>query len=161
MLSRLVVAALLLASLPGLTRNKTAAITQTAGSTAATPPIKMGLWEATVTNSLSPNPIKSRSCIDVESYQKSMASVPPGCTITNKKQTATSISGDLSCNLQHGGTATGHVDVEMPDASTMQSTVNLTVTAQGQTVPMKLTTDSHFISADCGDIAPGQGKVVQ
>ena len=126
-----------------------------------TPPIKMGLWEGTVTNSLSTKTLKTRACVTPQSYQDAMTRVPPGCTIANKKQTATSISGDLSCTLQHGGTTTGHIDVETPNATTMTSTIQLNVTAQGQTVPMNMTTESHFVSADCGDLAAGQSKVVQ
>lgn len=121
----------------------------------------MGLWEATLNNSLVPKPIKVRTCVTPQSYQDAMAHVPPGCTITNKTQTATSITGDLSCTLQHGGTTTGHVDVEMPDATTVRSKIDLSVSAQGQTIPMTLTTDSHFVSADCGDLTPGQSKAVQ
>lgn len=163
MRSELLIAALLLALSQGLTLNNNRTITQTpSGPTGTTPPpIKMGLWEATITNSLATNTIKTRSCITPQSYQESIAHVPPGCTVTNKTQTATSISGDLSCTLQHGGTTTGHIDVEMPDPVTMRSTIKLMVNAQSQSVPMTLTTDSHFVSADCGDIAPGQAKMVQ
>ncbi|HEV2577721.1 MAG TPA: DUF3617 family protein [Acidobacteriaceae bacterium] len=127
----------------------------------AAPPIKMGLWEATITNSLISKTLKTRSCVTPQSYQDAMTRVPPGCTIANKMQTPTSISGDLSCTLQHGGTTTGHIDVEMPDPTTMTSTVQLNVTAGGQTTPMKLTTESHFVAADCGDLGPGQSKMVQ
>ena len=124
------------------------------------PPIKMGLWEATVTSSLAPKALKTRSCLTPQSYQDAMAHIPPGCTLTNKTQTATSITGDLSCTLQHGGTTTGHIDVEMPDPATVRSKIDLSLNVQGQTMPMTLTTESHFVSADCGDIAPGQSKVI-
>lgn len=90
-----------------------------------------------------------------------MAHIPQGCTISNKTQTPTSIVGDLSCNLQHGGMTTGHIDVEMPDATTVRSKIDLSVNVQGQSVPMTLNTESHFVAADCGDIAPGQAKVIQ
>lgn len=162
MRSELLIAALL-ASSQGLTLSNNRTITQTpSGSAGVTPPpIKMGLWEATITNSVATNTIKTRSCITPQSYQEAIAHVPPGCTVTNKTQTPTSIAGDLSCTLQHGGTTTGHIDVEMPDPATMRSTIKLMVNASGQSVPMTLTTDSHFVSADCGDIAPGQGKIIQ
>jgi hypothetical protein len=125
------------------------------------PPIKMGLWEATVTNSLISKTLKTRSCITPQSYQDAMAHIPPGCTIANKTQTATSITGDLSCTLQHGGTTTGHIDVEMPDPTTVRSKIDLSINVQGKTMPMTLTADSHFVSADCGDTAPGESKVIQ
>jgi len=156
----LFVAALLLPSAIQ-TQNGKAPVTPPAGAKVAAPPIKMGLWEATVTNTLTQKPLKTRSCITPDSYEDAMAHIPPGCTVSNKTQTSTSISGDLSCNLQHGGTTTGHIDVEMPDATTVRSKIDLKVNVQGQSVPMTLTTDSHFVSADCGDIAPGQAKVIQ
>jgi hypothetical protein len=120
----------------------------------------MGLWEATVTNSLTQKALKTRSCLTPQSYQDTMAHIPPGCTIANKTQTATSITGDLSCTLQHGGTTTGHIDVEMPDPATVRSKIDLSISVQGQTMPMTLTTDSHFVSADCGDVAPGGSKII-
>jgi len=143
------------------TQNGKAPVTPPPGPSAITPPpIKMGLWEATVTSSLAPKPLKTRSCLTPQSYQDAMAHIPPGCTISNKTQTATSITGDLSCTLQHGGTTTGHIDVEMPDPTTVRSKIDLSISVQGQTMPMTLTTESHFVSADCGDVAPGQGKVI-
>lgn len=143
------------------TQNGKPPVTPPAAPSAITPPpVKMGLWEATVTSSLAPKPLKTHSCLTPQSYQDAMAHIPPGCTISNKTQTATSITGDLSCTLQHGGTTTGHIDVEMPDPATVRSKIDLSINVQGQTMPMTLTTDSHFVSADCGDIAPGQSKVI-
>ena len=163
MRSELLIAALLLAFSQGLTQNDKRTITQTPSGPAGItpPPIKMGLWEATITNSVASNTIKTRSCITPQSYQDALAHVPPGCTVTNKTQTATSITGDVSCTLQHGGTTTGHLDVQMPDPGTMRSTIKLMVNAGSQSVPMTLTTDSHFVGTDCGDIAPGQAKIIQ
>lgn len=164
MVSKFLMAALLLAPAISQTQKNSMTITprQAApGGAAPAPPIKLGLWEATITNSLATNTIKTRSCVTAQSYQETIGHVPPGCTVTNKTQTATSITGDVNCTLQHGGTTTGHIDVEMPDPSTVRSTIKLTVNAQGQSVPMTLTTDSHFVGADCGDIAPGQAKVIQ
>jgi hypothetical protein len=163
MFSKLLVAVLLIASSPGLTQNNNRTITQApSGATGITPPpIKMGLWEATITNSIAANSIKTQSCVTPQSYQDAMAHVPPGCTITNKVQTSTSITADVSCTLQRGGTTTGHLDVELPDPGTMRSTIKLTINANGQSVPMTLTTESHFLSADCGDVAPGQAKIIK
>lgn len=121
----------------------------------------MGLWEATVTNSVIAKTLKTRSCITPQSYQDAIAHIPPGCTMTNKNQTATSITGDVSCTLQHGGATTGHVDIEMPDPTTVRSKIDLSISVQGQTMPMTLTTESHFVGADCGDIGPGQSKIIQ
>ena len=144
------------------TQNGKAPVTPPAGSATITvPAIKMGLWEGTITNSLATTTIKTRSCITPQTFQYAMANVPPGCTVSNKTQTATSLSGDISCTLQNGGTTTGHLDVQMPDQSTVRSNINLTVNANGRSVPVTMTTESRFVSADCGDIAPGKSKIIQ
>jgi hypothetical protein len=165
MVSELLMAALLLVPAISLTQKNNLVITPQQASPGraapATPPIKMGLWESTITNSVATNTIKTRSCMTLQSYQESIPHLPPGCTVTNKTQTATSITGDVSCTLQHGGTTSGHIDVEMPDPATVRFTIKLMVNAQGRSVPITLTTDSHFVSATCGDIAPGQAKIIQ
>ena len=143
------------------TQNGKAPVTPPTAPLAITPPpIKMGLWDATLTNSLIAKTLKTRSCITPQSYQDAVAHVPPGCTMTNKTQTPTHISADVSCTLEHGGATTGHVEVEMPDPATVRSKIDLSINVQGKIMPMTLTTDSHFVSADCGDVAPGQSKVI-
>src|SRR6185437_12782456 len=68
------------------------------GSSPTTPaaPIKMGLWEATMTMGAS-GTYKSRACLSQDSYQRMLTRVPPNCEIKNLATTATSITGDLSC----------------------------------------------------------------
>lgn len=158
----LLVAVLLVAFSPAQTQKMDGMITQAGGGSALSmpPPIKMGLWEATITNSVATTTLKARSCVTPESYQNAMAHVPPGCTVTNKTQTATSIKGDVSCTLQHGGTTTGHIEVEMPQPTLMRSTIQLNVTAEGKSIPMTMTTESHFVSAECGDLQPGQTRMI-
>ena len=57
-------------------------------------------------------------------------------------------------------TSTGHIDVQFPDTETIHSTININMTMQGQTMPMNFTTDSHFVSADCGGLSGGQSQPV-
>ncbi|HEX3374112.1 MAG TPA: DUF3617 family protein [Edaphobacter sp.] len=125
----------------------------------STPPVKMGLWESTATNGRGVN-YKTRSCFTKESYQTEMAKMPPGCTISNQAWTGHSFTADVGCTMRDA-TSTGHVDVQFPDTETIHSAINISVTAQGQTMPITFTTDSHFISADCGDIPGGESRPVR
>jgi Protein of unknown function (DUF3617) len=124
----------------------------------ATPPVKMGLWESTATNARGGS-YKTRSCFTNESYQKEMATMPAGCTISNQAWTSHSFTADVACTMRDA-TSTGHVDVEFPDTETIHSTIDINMTVQGQTMPMNFTTESHFVSADCGDLAGGQSRPV-
>lgn len=124
----------------------------------STPPVKMGLWESTATNGRGMS-YKSRSCFTNESYQKDIARMPPGCTISNQVWTSHSFAADVACTMRDA-TSTGHVDVQFPDTQTIHTTMAISMTAQGQTVPINFTTESHFISSDCGDLPGGQSKPV-
>lgn len=125
----------------------------------ATPPVKMGLWESTATNGRGVS-YKTRSCFTNESYQTEMAKMPPGCTISNQAWTSHSFTADVACTMREA-TSTGHVDVQFPDTATIHSTINISMTAQGQTMPISFTTDSHFVSADCGDIPGGESRAIR
>jgi hypothetical protein len=124
----------------------------------STPPVKMGLWESTATSARGGS-YKTRSCFTNESYQKDMAKMPPGCTISNQAWTSHSFIADVACTMREA-TSTGHIDVQFPDTETIHSTMNISMTAQGQTIPINFTTESHFISADCGDLAGGQSRAI-
>lgn len=123
-----------------------------------TPPVKMGLWETTASNGHGAS-YKTRSCFTSESYQKDMAKMPPGCTITNQAWTSHSFIADVACTMRESSSS-GHVDVQFPDTETIHSTMSITMTVQGQTMPISFTTDSHFVSADCGDIQGGASRPV-
>lgn len=124
------------------------------------PPIKMGLWEATVTTAMGTS-LKTRTCMTAQSYREQIAHLPQGCTLSNVVRTSTSMSGDVSCKLSNGASSSGHIDAHFPDPSTVHSTISVTTTVQGRSMPITITTDSHFVGADCEDLEPGQSKVLQ
>ena len=124
------------------------------------PPIKMGLWEATVTTAMGTS-LKTRTCMTAASYREQIAHLPQGCALSNVVRTSTSMSGDVKCNLSNGASSSGHIDAHFPDPSTVHSTISVTTTVQGHSMPITITTDSHFVGADCEDLEPGQSKIVQ
>jgi len=79
------------------------------------------------------------------------------CSFTNRVQTATGASFDISCTGQMG-TAKGHTEFHATDDEHMTSTSHMTITAtsQGRTgnTTMDSTTKGKFLSADCGDVKP-------
>lgn len=129
-------------------------------ATAATPPIKMGLWEATLTMGAS-GTYKSRACLSEDSYQRMLTRVPPNCEISNLAATAKAITGDLKCESPGGGTSKGRLDVQIPDTSTVHGTVTAMSNYQGHSVQMVIKSDWVFVSADCGDLSPGESRDVQ
>lgn len=132
------------------------------GSSATMPetlPIKMGLWENTITTSQGQTE-KTRSCFTKESFQRSIANLPANCKVTNQVWKSQSYSSDVACNAS-GSESRGHLEMQFPNTETQHSTITLTITAQGKTIPMTITTESHFISADCADLLPGQSREVQ
>ncbi len=145
----------LLLALPFLLQ--TAAVQNPAASNL--PPIKMGLWEASITSSTS-TPMKTRSCMTQQSYQQQMAHVPAGCTLTNLSRGSANMSGDVSCKSPNGAQGSGHFDAEFPDTSTINSTISITVNMQGRSMPITVKTQSHYIGPDCGDIKPGAAQIV-
>ena len=125
----------------------------------STLPVKMGLWENTVKTSQGETD-KTRSCFTKESFQRSVANMPPNCTISKQLWTSHSYSSDVACSTSTSESK-GHLDMQFVNPEMSRSTITLTITAQGKTIPLTITTESHFISADCGDIAPGQSRDVQ
>jgi len=132
------------------------------GSSQATSsvPIKMGLWNATMSMGAS-GTYKSRACLSEDSYQRMLTRVPPNCTIKNLATSETSITGDLSCESPGGGMSKGRLDVQIPDSSTVHGTVTATSNYQGHAVSMVIKSDWQFVSADCGDLSPGESRDIQ
>jgi hypothetical protein len=144
----------------------TAHVKQTQSGSGSSPtapvasPIKMGLWEATMIMGVA-GTYKSRACLSQESYQRMLTRVPSNCTIKNLATTATSITGDLSCESPSGATSKGRLDVQIPDGSTVHGTVTATSNYQGHAMSMVIKSDWHFVSADCGDLSPGESRDIE
>jgi Protein of unknown function (DUF3617) len=82
------------------------------------------------------------------------------CTYTNKVQTATNASFDLSCTSATGS-AKGHAEYHATDLEHMNSTIHMTITASAQghtsTSTVDVSTTGKFVNADCGDVKPVGG----
>jgi Protein of unknown function (DUF3617) len=121
-------------------------------------PVKMGLWENTLTTSEGETQ-KTRSCFTKESFERSVTNMPPSCTISNQLWTSHSYSSDVMCG-NSSSQSKAHLEMQFLDSVTARSTINVTMFVQGKTIPLTIKTDSHFVRSDCGDIAPGQSREV-
>lgn len=126
----------------------------------APPPIKMGLWEATVASSMGQTVMKTRACVTAESYQEQVSRVPPGCTVSNRVVTSNSLTADVSCTMANGVSGSGHVQANFASTDQVHTTIQVSMAMGGRTMPVTFTSDAHFVQADCGDIAPGTTRDV-
>jgi len=156
----------------------------------STPPIKMGLWESTVTSNISgiqlppdivaklqamgrPVPggahtLVSQGCMTPDEWTKVMERMNSGnqskCTFTNGTITSQKISFDMSCASERGGVFTGNFEINIDDDEHSHGSVHMKTEGggpNGQPVTVDTTLNSHFISADCGDVKPGDAKIIK
>lgn len=155
---------------------------------AAPPPIKMGLWESSVTTTMGgitippdvaakmqamgrpvpggPHTTVTQSCMTPDQWDKAMADMnkqgDSKCTLTNKSMDAHHLSFDQSCTSSHGGTFSGHFDMQFDNDEHSHGTMNMKGTSSGgQPISIDATLTSHFVSADCGEVKPGEAKVIK
>jgi len=89
----------------------------------------------------------------------SRAQQTPGsqCSVSNREQTATGASFDITCTMQMGS-AKGHTEIRILDDDHASSTVHMTMTgtSEGKTMnsTMDSTTTAKFVAADCGNVKP-------
>ncbi len=108
-------------------------------------------------------------CMTGQSSMDSMlnrAQQSPGmqCTFSNRVQTATGASFDMTCTGATGS-ATGHTQFRLIDSDHVSSTSHMTVTGSSQGHTMNSTIDStstaKFVNADCGDVKPFTAPAAQ
>lgn len=141
------------------------------------PPIKMGLWqnEATVTmTGMENSPMGARmagnhtsvhqSCLTPETWQSDLAKMrehQAECTRTNLHQDAHSLTFDESCNSGRI-TTTVHFEATFEGGEHMHGIA--TARSSGPDLPQGMTMSihmsAHYLSADCGDVKPGETKMI-
>jgi hypothetical protein len=132
---------------------------------AQAPPIKMGLWEtnSTVDNGDgSPTKAKLRSCITTADWEKmAQGAMPqrPGCKNSLAK-TANGYSFDVNCSSAQM-TIQMHGTSHIVDAEHMQGEMHMTTVFQGKTNNVITRSETHYVSAGCGAVKPGQPQVIE
>lgn len=163
---------------------------QTKVNTNTPPPVKMGLWQTSVTSHLQgvhlppmvveqlkqmnrpvpgePQTTVTRSCLTPEQWRKSLEGVtrPPNsnCTVDKHEVNERNFSFDISCKTGNEISMTGHWEMHVVDEEHAQGSGEMKSDQRGpngQNYTSTTKIDSHFVSASCGDVAPGHPQVVQ
>jgi hypothetical protein len=150
------------------------------------PPVKMGLWQNTITNTMAglqippevaarmqamgrpmpgaaPRTTVTQSCLTPEKWQQSWADMQGknNCQFTNVHQSATGMSGDVACSMPQGSSK-GHINATYSGLEKVNGKVHMEITAANQSQPivMDMTFESVYQGADCKGIEPGSPKIV-
>jgi hypothetical protein len=152
-----------------------------------TPPaVKMGLWQNTVTNTMSgieippevaarmqamgrpvpgsaPRTITTQSCLTADKWQKSITDMQQGknCQFTNVHQSATGMSGDMTCTTPEG-TSKGHLDATFSNQEKMNGKMHMEISTarQSQPIVMDAIFESVYQGSDCKGISPDSPKII-
>jgi Protein of unknown function (DUF3617) len=142
------------------------------------PPIKMGLWQTESNASMTgmeDSPMGkamsgshsnvTQGCLTPDtwkdSFQKMQDQMQNDCKTSNAHQDAHSISFDQSCVKQRY-TSNVHFEGFFDDDEHMHGSVKVVMSAPSlpQNMTMNMEMKSHYVSASCGDVKPGEGKVM-
>jgi Protein of unknown function (DUF3617) len=136
----------------------------------ATPPMRMGLWETTsnftMTGVQMPpgmatgnQTVKARQCFTPETWAKALGASQrqQSCTRSNEVYGANHYSFDVSC--PNSGT-TGHFDMTFESKESGHATLHMDMNNNGHAMSMNSTIESHFVSADCGNVSPDRPQMV-
>jgi len=146
-----------------------------------TPPVTMGLWQTETNATVSGvenTPMAGmaaamgrghvvQSCLTPEKWKSDIqgfnARQQHDCTLSNLHQDAHEISFDEACQSGRGGTNNTHVDILIDSAEHSHGTVVMKMVNPAFPQPITVTTTmvSHYVSAACGEVKPGEGKMVQ
>jgi len=139
------------------------------------PPIKMGLWQTETSSEMTgmPNMPAGRSrsnvvqgCMTPDSWKDSLTKLQErpnsDCTTKNIKQTGHTFAVDESCTSDRF-TSTTHFEATVDDTEHMHGSGTMEISSPQFPQPMKanMKMTSHFVSSDCGDVKPGESKVIR
>ena len=131
---------------------------------AQAPPVKMGLWEKTLTLTGGPRgtmTLKAKNCITPDTWQEMVTNSTkpqPGCTI-NKAKTAKGYSFSGSCTISGGTTMEIKGSSSINDEEHITSDSHSTITRGGKITQSDTHSTSQFVSANCGAVKPGEPEV--
>lgn len=153
------------------------------------PPIKMGLWQTTMTSTMTgiqippdvaarlqamgrplpsmgqPRTVITQSCATPEKWKDMFKHLQRqgNCEFSNEHQTSSSLSADLACKSPDGRySSSGHMDIGFVSEERIHGKVHVeTITdSQPQPIVSDMSFDSAYQGADCQGISPDSAKVV-
>jgi hypothetical protein len=140
-------------------------LTTTLFQAPTTPPMKLGLWEATVTSTVkqADGTDKTtsrllRNCVTKENWLTLMGpTTKNACPKANEVWTKDSYSFDVTCS---GKPKTGTVTIHFDTPETEHGSLDISAMPDGTPVNMHVTFTDHWVSAACGDVSPDHPVVV-
>jgi Protein of unknown function (DUF3617) len=132
-----------------------------AGTARAAPPIKTGLWEEVTTVKRDPAPertLTTRICLtpaDLERVDQRAAQMGnnKNCKLENYKHGERSSSSDWFCAAKDVNMR-GHGEVVYDDSTHFHVSTTQQTKIGGRVINTTLTSQSHWLSADCGNVKP-------
>ncbi|MFY9745456.1 MAG: DUF3617 family protein [Acidobacteriaceae bacterium] len=148
------------------------------------PPIKMGLWQSSVTVNMSGMPANpnmpsgaggsmthvNQSCMTPDSWrdafrnmqQRRQQAASANCSTLNVSQDAHQVTFDMNCSSQQGFNTNIHVQMLLDSEEAMHGNANVKMSGPNFPQGMSMTSviTSKFVSSDCGDVKPGESKPV-
>ncbi len=163
---------------------------QTTPSPATPPPVKMGLWETSVTSQIAglqlppevieklkqmgrdvpgaPHTSVTQSCLTPAEWQKDMEEMnkpkSSDCEVQKHEESPTKYTVDMSCKTQQGMAMTGHWEMDVVDNEHVHGSGHMASDQpgpNGQTFSVTMTLDSKYLGSDCGDVKPGDPKMMK
>jgi hypothetical protein len=139
------------------------------------PPIKMGLWQSSVTVDMSAMTgmhggsitNTSQSCMTPDTWKNAFHSMqqrqqqtPANCSTTNVQQDAHQLAFQIDCSTPQGDSSSIHVQMFLDSETAMHghATVKMSGPNLPQGVSMSSVISSKFVSSDCGSVKPGESK---
>lgn len=145
------------------------------------PPLKMGLWQTESTTTIEGAPDSpmaqamthggrsniSQGCLTPETWKSQFQHMQQqrgsaNCSSSNFQQDTHHVSFDEECTEKAYSTNM-HFEMLIDDAENAHGSadVKMTGAAFSQGMTMHMTVKTKFLSSSCGDVKPGQGKVIQ
>jgi hypothetical protein len=138
------------------------------------PPVKMGLWQTESSTSMAGMPNNpggskhttvTQGCLTAETWKDEFAKFQKNedqdCKVTNMHQDSHSLSMDETCSSPQYN-STMHFEALIDSSDHIHGTGKAHIT--GPTFPQGITMDfalsSHYLSSSCGNIKPGDAKVI-
>ena len=141
------------------------------------PPMKMGLWQTESTTAIAgmentpmgqamggKHTNVTQGCLTPETWKSSfqkMNDPNSDCKMSNLHQGPHSISFDETCTSERHS-STVHFEGLFDNDEQGHGSATAHITAQGlpQPITMNMTFTSRYLGASCGDVKPGEGKVI-
>lgn len=147
------------------------------------PPVKMGLWQSEVTSTvtgLENTPMAayaqsqsgrthiSQSCMTPESWKQDIQGFNEkqrnrNCSVANAHQDPDKITFDEVCDTGGGSKSEAHFTILIDNAEHAHGTGTMKIAEAQLPQPMTINTNivAHFMSSDCGDVKPHEGKIIK